>query len=1105
VNLNGGTLGINTTALTSGRTFNFGASTTSTMQLFAAATFNASSVWAGSGSFIRQISNGALLFQGNGTAFTGSIRNDTGTFTLSAGGTFGGTATVDNAGTFAISNNISGIGNNVANRLNGRAFVSRSGTLTMAGNDSATSTETLGGYTAQQGLNLINVTPNAAQSTLLNLGAITRNNNAVLSINATNLNSAAGVGNATVSATAGTLTLSGAGGLPTSTTASILPWGYGGNSVTIAAATNSWLTQLGSGQIVTLDLSTGYNTNILTAGATENINMSTGATLAADTTINSLRLSSTTAFTLGGTNTLTVTSGGILSTSASVTNIIAANVTAGAKELNVIVTGGGGLNISGVISGTGGLTKSGTGSLVFNTANTYTGTTVLTGGLTTINDTNITGGSASSFGSDNSAIKMIGGSGTIRIWTNVNTVMNRGLDVTVGGSSFVGIGTSGTGTDSLTVNGNINITNPTGSSINNFLYMEGGNVLANAVTVNGNITGTGGLRANFAGYTVLNGANNTYSGGTLIGTSNSNLSTGTGTTYQQVNEIWQIGSDNAFGTGTIHWTFNTPDSTNPMGQYGVILSAGSGTRTLANTIQYTQNIALFDGTTPLLLTGTQDLNSGNLGLTVIKTVNAATSVEMSGLVTRGGLVKDGAGTLKLSGANNDFTGYTLVRNGNLSVSTIGNGGTFATPVTGNLGGAPGGGIYLTLSNNAAHSTTQGGTLLYTGSGETTNRQITLSGSGGAINSSGSGALIFSNAFATNTTNFTPLSFTGITLTAGSALIALNVTNTAGLYVGMTVTNANLPAGTTITEVGPNYMRLSNPVTTAGTAQTLTLGYPTGHQRTLTLTGTNTGLNTIQQNILNSASINVGVAKTGTGTWVLSGTANGYTGTTVVNGGNLVYNGTNTAGTTGTYTVNNGGTLSGTGTLANAAGGAVTVNSGGTISAGTAASPLGTLNTRNITVNSGGIVATSLDATGAPGISSLLNVQDASSVMNWITGSKLNLTALAGFPTSAPVTGDYWRVASLVNGSNIQLDGVSVTDGQILGTINTSGTGGPVVISLLSGFNLTGTEQIQLQRQGSDLVIVYNPVPEPGLIFGAAVALIGAGAMIRRRFMATRVA
>lgn len=71
---------------------------------------------------------------------------------------------------------------------------------------------------------------------------------------------------------------------------------------------------------------------------------------------------------------------------------------------------------------------------------------------------------------------------------------------------------------------------------------------------------------------------------------------------------------------------------------------------------------------------------------------------------------------------------------------------------------------------------------------------------------------------------------------------------------------------------------------------------------------------------------VSITKAGTGVWRLTG-ANEYKGTTTVNGGTLVVNGTHSG--TGLVTVNSGATLAGTGSLA----GAVTVKAGGFIQAG----------------------------------------------------------------------------------------------------------------------------------------------------------------------------
>ena len=69
-----------------------------------------------------------------------------------------------------------------------------------------------------------------------------------------------------------------------------------------------------------------------------------------------------------------------------------------------------------------------------------------------------------------------------------------------------------------------------------------------------------------------------------------------------------------------------------------------------------------------------------------------------------------------------------------------------------------------------------------------------------------------------------------------------------------------------------------------------------------------------------------IVKQGTGSWRLTGN-NVYSGTTTVNGGNLIINGTNSGA--GAYTVNSGTTLSGQGTIT----GRVTVVDGGTLHAG----------------------------------------------------------------------------------------------------------------------------------------------------------------------------
>ncbi len=88
----------------------------------------------------------------------------------------------------------------------------------------------------------------------------------------------------------------------------------------------------------------------------------------------------------------------------------------------------------------------------------------------------------------------------------------------------------------------------------------------------------------------------------------------------------------------------------------------------------------------------------------------------------------------------------------------------------------------------------------------------------------------------------------------------------------------------------------------GSLSTITSAATTG-TTTLTLSGTNTGANTVGGIIGNGAMTNVvAVTKSGTGTWILSG-ANTYTGTTTINDGTLKLGANNTLATTSTVAVN----------------------------------------------------------------------------------------------------------------------------------------------------------------------------------------------------------
>ena len=259
-------------------------------------------------------------------------------------------------------------------------------------------------------------------------------------------------------------------------------------------------------------------------------------------------------------------------------------------------------------------------------------------------------------------------------------------------------------------------------------------------------------------------------------------------------------------------------------------------------------------------------------------------------------LKTGAGTLSLTNNASTITSPVIVGGGTLRAVRMANGNS-----TSSIGASSNSADNLRLGN--------GGILQYTGAGASTDRNFAILPGSGTIDSSGSGALNF-----TNTGIISPdVATQSGNLTSGNTTVNA-LANNKVLWLGMPVAGTGISNGTTIGNAatsltGTTGLVLSQNATANGT-QTLTFGYGV---RTLTLTGNNTGANTIAGILKDGATVGgvagtLSLAKSGIGSWVLTG-ANTYSGNTTISAGTLqLGDGTTDGSINNTSGVTNNGTL-----------------------------------------------------------------------------------------------------------------------------------------------------------------------------------------------------
>lgn len=356
-----------------------------------------------------------------------------------------------------------------------------------------------------------------------------------------------------------------------------------------------------------------------------------------------------------------------------------------------------------LITGSGGLQQSGTGSLFLTAANTYAGPTVISAGKLFIN-----GGPLLSSGVAVGAGGTLGGNNFI---LNGVVIQNNGTIEPGNGS---GVGTLTVGALTLGVTGGDHATiNLVGSAASAPLVVSGADGLVanggpNSTTINV-IGGTPviGSYALIDYVGVLGGGIGSFTLGSLPPRVIGNLSNNTTNTTIDLNVT---GTDSPVWTGSLSGVWSTATLADPKNW---VLESNANAKTdfiAGDRAVFNDNAA---GTTNV------DVSGNNVSPSLALFENSTLNYTLSGthgIAGTGGLTKSGTGTLTINNVNS-YSGSTRINSGKISVASLANVGTPSPLGTGSL-----------ILGSAGTS----GTLQYTGLTATTNRPITLEGSGGAL-------------------------------------------------------------------------------------------------------------------------------------------------------------------------------------------------------------------------------------------------------------------------------------------------------------------------------------------------------------------------------------
>ncbi|HEV7868143.1 MAG TPA: autotransporter-associated beta strand repeat-containing protein, partial [Chthoniobacteraceae bacterium] len=605
------------------------------------------------------------------------------------------------------------------------------------------------------------------------------------------------------------------------------------------------------------------------------------------------------------------------------------------------------LTLNTVLAGTEGVTFAGNNTILSagNPGHTYTGGTVL---KTRVETTNVANAPLTIFGAALATNTLTFDGGYFKIFnttaaTSAGTLVNNLIVNTTGTLEYSGR-SSTTGT--LTGSGVLNV-------ITHYVRSDNG--------------------GNWSGFT---GTINVTSGD--AGTSDFRQTTYNGFAGATVNL-----NTNSFLT----FTLNQANTTNPLTGTAVDIGALSGV------------------SSAILRGGAQNgrVTSFRIGAKNLDTTFAG-AIETDTAVNRlSNVIKNGTGTLTLTGDRSAYNGPTFINDGTLAVAVLANGGSVSS-----IGRAP---------NTPDNLVINGGTFRYIGGGSSTDRLFTLGTNNPSLDASGSGPVNFTNGGgialsgfdAARTITFTGTNSGGNSLAAtlgdngggitsvtksGPGTWALNGLNTysgATTITGGVLSVSSLGNGGAASGIGQSGSAASSLVIDGGTIRytgavtstdraisvgtagatldasgtgAITFINPAGIElvgldaaRTLTLTGISTADNVLSAALPNNGAGATSLIKNGPGTWALT-SANTYSGGTTINGGTLKAN--NTAGSatgSGSVIVNNTGAIGGFGNVS----GAVTLNDGGHIAPGDG---VGTLTLGSLTLSMGSVLDFEFNGTPA---------------------------------------------------------------------------------------------------------------------------------------------